>query len=59
MQRDLSATHLQVALSVSTYALGFALVPLVTAPLSEEFGRQPLYIVSGTIFMLMHVALAL
>ncbi len=40
------------------YTLGFALVPLVTASFSEEFGRQPLYIVSALGFALMHLMIA-
>jgi predicted MFS family arabinose efflux permease len=59
MERDLNASGIKVDLSVSVYALGFGLVPLVTASLSEEFGRRPLYIVSAVIVFLMHVAIAL
>lgn len=59
MMRDLNCSLFQATLGLSLYALGFAVVPLLTAPLSEEFGRQPLYIVSTFMFTLMHVGIAL
>ncbi|EKG12508.1 Major facilitator superfamily [Macrophomina phaseolina MS6] len=34
------------ALTVSIYLLGFAIGPLVIAPLSEHYGRLPVYIIS-------------
>ncbi|KAI0917884.1 hypothetical protein AcV5_002710 [Taiwanofungus camphoratus] len=45
--------HATIGLSV--YALGFGIVPLVTASFSEEFGRQPLYFCSGVGFLLFTV----
>lgn len=59
MTADLNCTTFQATIGLSLYALGFGLIPLVTAPLSEEFGRQPLYLVSGFIFMIMHLGIAL
>jgi predicted MFS family arabinose efflux permease len=59
MMRDLNCTLFQATLGLSLYALGFGLVPLLTAPLSEEFGRQPLYLVSTFMFMMMHIGVAL
>lgn len=59
MTRDLHATRFQGTVGISTYTLGFALVPLVTTSFSEEFGRQPLYIVSAVGCLLMHVMTAL
>lgn len=58
MSRDLNSTQFQSTLGLSMYCLGFGLVPLVTASFSEEFGRQPLYIVSATGFILMYVMIA-
>lgn len=43
----------------SLYCLGFGVVPLFTAAFSEEFGRRPLFLVSGVIFALMHLMMAL
>lgn len=59
MTRDLNCTHLQAVTGLSTYTLGFAVVPLVTASFSEEFGRKPLYIISSFIFMMMSLVIAL
>jgi hypothetical protein len=38
---------------------GFAITPLVTASFSEEFGRLPLYIVTGFLFALFSLPIAL
>ncbi|KAF8966273.1 MFS polyamine transporter [Flammula alnicola] len=59
MIRDLNCTEFQATIGLSVYALGFGLVPLVTASFSEEFGRLPLYIVSGIGFLLMYMMVAL
>ncbi|KLO13266.1 MFS general substrate transporter [Schizopora paradoxa] len=59
MTADLNCTTFQATIGLSLYTLGFGLIPLVTAPFSEEFGRQPLYVVSGFIFMIMHLGVAL
>lgn len=59
MLKDLNCTQFQATIGLSTYTLGFAITPLVTASFSEEFGRQPLYIVSIIIFGLMHLMVAL
>lgn len=59
MIRDLNCNQLQATLGLSLYPLGFGVVPLVTAALSEEFGRNPLYIVSTFIFWMMHLGVAL
>lgn len=58
MTRDLNCTHFQATIGFSAFPLGFALTPLFTAPFSEEFGRRPLYLVSGVGFLAMHVLLA-
>ncbi|KAH9046570.1 MFS general substrate transporter [Lactarius hengduanensis] len=58
MTRDLHCTHFQATIGFSAFPLGFALTPLFTAPFSEEFGRRPLYLVSGVGFLAMHVLLA-
>jgi multidrug resistance protein len=41
------------------FPAGFGVTPLITASFSEEFGRQPLYIVSIIGFMLMQIGVAL
>jgi MFS family permease len=46
--------HPQIAtLGLSLYVLGLAFGPMTLAPLSEYFGRRPVYIVSYGIFLLL------
>ncbi|GJE93234.1 MFS general substrate transporter [Phanerochaete sordida] len=59
MIKDLNCTQFQATIGLSMYTLGFAITPLVTASFSEEFGRQPLYVVSAIGFGLMHLMVAL
>jgi MFS family permease len=59
MVLDLNCTEFQATIGLSVYALGFGVVPLVTASFSEEFGRQPLYIGSSIGFILMYMMIAL
>ena len=59
MIRDLHCTELQATIGMSVFTLGFGVVPLVTSSFSEEFGRLPLYIVSGIGFFLMFPMIAL
>ncbi|KAI5118253.1 hypothetical protein M0805_007502 [Coniferiporia weirii] len=59
MTHDLDCTVFQATVGFSMYALGFGIFPLFLAPFSEEFGRQPLYVASALIFLLMHLAVAL
>ena len=58
MMRDLHCTELQATIGLSVFTLGFAVVPLVMTSFSEEFGRLPLYIVSGLGFFLMFPMIA-
>ena len=59
MIRDLHCTQLQATIGLSVFTLGFGVVPLVTSSFSEEFGRLPLYLVSGIGFFLMFPMIAL
>ena len=43
---------------VSIFVLGFAVGPLVAAPLSEIYGRQPAYLLSNLFFVIFTVACA-
>ncbi|OAL53262.1 MFS general substrate transporter [Pyrenochaeta sp. DS3sAY3a] len=52
-------SNLMAAFVVSVYILGFAVGPLVIAPLSELYGRIPLYNVSNLLFVIFNVACAL
>ncbi|KAF9525113.1 MFS polyamine transporter [Crepidotus variabilis] len=59
MTKELQITNLEATAGLSLYAFGFGIVPLVTASLSEEFGRLPLYYVSTTMFAAMYIGIAL
>ncbi|KAJ7036508.1 MFS polyamine transporter [Mycena alexandri] len=59
MTRDLNCTEFQATVGFIVYPLGFGIVPLVTSSLSEEFGRQPLYIGSAIGFTTMYLLIAL
>jgi len=56
---DLNCSQFEATVGLSLYALGFGLVPLVTSSFSEEFGRQPLYVVCSFVFMLTQIMIAL
>ena len=58
MTRELNATQFQATIGLSMYTLGFAVVPLISTSFSEEFGRQPIYLVSGVGCLLFHVMIA-
>ncbi|KAF4158046.1 hypothetical protein CNMCM6936_003680 [Aspergillus lentulus] len=46
-------------LCLSLYVLGFAIGPVLLAPLSEYFGRQPVYVVSWFLLFIFQLPLAL
>ncbi|KAJ5649147.1 uncharacterized protein N7484_002870 [Penicillium longicatenatum] len=46
-------------LALSLYVLGYAIGPVMLAPLSEYFGRQPVYVVSWFLLFLFQLPLAL
>lgn len=50
MQRELNLSHIMASLAFSLYPLGFGLGPLVLAPISEVYGRNPMYFVSTILF---------
>jgi predicted MFS family arabinose efflux permease len=59
MLRDLHCSEFQATVGIAVYCLGYAVVPMFTSPLSEEFGRMPLYIISTIGFALTHLMVAL
>ncbi|KAJ5706566.1 hypothetical protein N7488_006367 [Penicillium malachiteum] len=46
-------------LALSLYVLGYAIGPVLLAPLSEYFGRQPVYVVSWFLLFIFQLPLAL
>ena len=55
MRRDLNCTGLQATAGLTTYISGFSIAPLLLSPLSEEFGRRTIYVVSVHIRYPTHV----
>jgi multidrug resistance protein len=57
--KEFHITNTTVAtLAVSLYVLGFAIGPLIMAPLSELYGRLPVYHVSSVMFLSLTIACA-
>ncbi|EXJ76294.1 uncharacterized protein A1O5_00802 [Cladophialophora psammophila CBS 110553] len=51
--KDFNSHSIEMAsLVVSVYVLGYAFGPLVIAPLSEVYGRKPLYITTSILFLI-------
>lgn len=55
MMRQLGCSKELATLGLALFPLGFALGPLTLAPLSEAYGRYPMYIASAIIYLLMFV----
>lgn len=51
-------SNLIASFVVSVYILGFALGPLVIAPMSEMYGRIPLYNICNVLFVVFNIACA-
>ena len=52
-------SNIMAAFVVSVYILGFAIGPLIIAPMSELYGRMPLYNISNALFVIFNIACAL
>ncbi|KAG8865398.1 hypothetical protein FRB96_000288 [Tulasnella sp. 330] len=59
LRRELGFNATDAALGLSVYAWGFACAPLILAPFSEEWGRNPLYLGSAFVFTLFFIPVAL
>ncbi|GAA5908018.1 hypothetical protein JCM8208_004025 [Rhodotorula glutinis] len=58
LMRDLNVSHEVATLGLSFFPLGFALGPLFTAPLSEAYGRYPLYVISSLVYLVFFIPTA-
>ncbi|UNI18424.1 hypothetical protein JDV02_004694 [Purpureocillium takamizusanense] len=56
---DLNCSITVSTLGVSTFLLGFASGPLIYAPLSEVYGRNPIYRITFLLFVLFNLGCAL
>ncbi|GKT41378.1 MFS transporter prlG [Colletotrichum spaethianum] len=52
MADDLGTSQLLVLVGITTFCVGFALSPMVLAPLSEIYGRYPVFIISGVVYVI-------
>ncbi|BGP36379.1 hypothetical protein JCM10450v2_000279 [Rhodotorula kratochvilovae] len=58
MMEDLNCSREVATLGLSLFPLGFGLGPLFTAPLSEAYGRYPLYVVSSLVYLIFFIPTA-
>lgn len=59
IQKEFHVSSEITTLALSLYVLGFAVGPVLLAPLSEYFGRQPVYVVSWFILFMFQLPVAL
>lgn len=59
IQKEFHVSSEITTLALSLYVLGFAVGPVLLAPLSEFFGRQPVYIVSWFVLFIFQLPVAL
>ncbi|GKU15986.1 unnamed protein product, partial [Fusarium langsethiae] len=52
MNKEFNCSQIVATLGLSTFVLGIALGPVLTSPLSEYYGRRPIYLVSWTMFII-------
>ncbi|KAL6229261.1 major facilitator superfamily domain-containing protein [Aspergillus navahoensis] len=55
MVSELGKSTLILTIGLSSFVLGIGLGPLLTGPLSEFFGRRPIYLVSWTLFIVWNI----
>lgn len=59
MQRDLNCSNLAIMSGITSYLVACAFTPLITAPISEQFGRRKMLLVSSIVFTLCFLPQAL
>ncbi|KAH7494105.1 Efflux pump [Fusarium oxysporum f. sp. matthiolae] len=52
MNAEFHCSQIVATLGLSTFVLGIALGPVLTSPLSEYYGRRPIYLVSWAMFII-------
>ncbi|KAF2863357.1 putative MFS multidrug transporter [Piedraia hortae CBS 480.64] len=58
MRREWGLSVVALSVGISVYTWGFAIAPMMLAPLSEINGRRPLFLITGAIFVLSHLVCA-
>ncbi|POS72986.1 hypothetical protein DHEL01_v208623 [Diaporthe helianthi] len=56
MEAEFNASRTAVMTGITTFCVGFALAPMVLAPLSEINGRYPVFSISGVVFVVFQLA---
>ncbi|KND93520.1 putative drug/proton antiporter YHK8 [Tolypocladium ophioglossoides CBS 100239] len=51
MAADLDTSRLVVLVGITTFCLGFAFAPMALAPISEIWGRFPVFVAAGAVFV--------
>ncbi|KAF6804095.1 MFS multidrug transporter [Colletotrichum sojae] len=51
MAQDLDSSRLAMLAGITTFCIGFALCPMVLAPMSELYGRYPVFVISGVVYV--------
>ncbi|KAI9793286.1 MAG: hypothetical protein M1833_000785 [Piccolia ochrophora] len=52
LEQEFHCSRIVATLGLSLFVMGLGLGPMVLAPLSEFYGRRPIYIVSYTVFLI-------
>ncbi|KAM0250946.1 hypothetical protein ACHAQJ_008404 [Trichoderma viride] len=52
MANDFGSTRLVLLVGITTFCMGFAFAPMALAPMSEIWGRYPIFIIAGTVFVI-------
>jgi MFS transporter, DHA1 family, multidrug resistance protein len=58
MARDFSTDYAAIQRAVTVYILGIAAGQLIYGPLSDRFGRKPLVVAGGIVFLIANIILA-
>lgn len=56
MEAEFHASRTAVMTGITTFCVGFALAPMILAPLSEINGRYPVFSISGVVFFVFQLA---
>lgn len=59
MNAELGSTRILATLGLTTYAFGLGLGPMLVGPLSEFYGRRPIYLISLSLFVIWLIPCAL
>lgn len=51
MAQDLGSSQLAVLVGITTFCMGFAVAPMALAPISEIWGRYPVFVLAGVVYV--------